>query len=88
MPQSGFEQLKYGSASWLRLTNTPPEWGGKLLQVDVYAWDKQSAACDHNPIVTSDRGIGENGNVWQHIVTLLAAPGSKRVSAWQNGKPS
>ena len=30
--------------SWLKLTDTPPAWGDKLLQVDVYAWDEQAKA--------------------------------------------
>ena len=88
LPESKGEQKKFGSAAWLRLSNTPPEWAGKLLQVDVYAWDKQAGEWEHEPIATSDRGLGERGNIWQHTVTLLATPGSKRATAWQSGKPS
>ena len=64
------------------------EWSGKLLQVDVYAWDERTADWEHDVIATSDRGIGEKGNIWQHTIRLLAAPGSDRAAKWQSGKPS
>src|SRR5262245_2199486 len=36
--------LQFGSDAWLKLENTPPAWGDKLLQVDVYAWDDKAGA--------------------------------------------
>ena len=37
------------------------------------------------PIATSDRGVAGKGRLWQHTLTLLAAPGSDRAKAWTAG---
>ena len=73
---------------WLKLENTPDAWGDKLLQVDVYAWDAKANAWEKEPVATSDRVVWGKGKLWQHTVTLLAAPGSDRAKAWAKGKPS
>ncbi len=78
---------QFGTEAWFRLNNTPAAWNGKLLQVDVYAWDaKAGGAWEKDPIATSDRMCGDKG--WQHTVTLLATPGSDRAKAWATGKPA
>ena len=68
--------LAFGSDIWLKLTNTPPAWGDKLLQVDLYAWDAERKAWGTAPIATSDRVVWGKGKLWQHNLTLLAAKGS------------
>ena len=30
---------RFGTDAWLKIINTPPEWGDRLLQVNIYAWD-------------------------------------------------
>jgi len=80
--------LRFGSEAWLKLENTPPAWGDKLLQVDVYAWDEKAGAWEVKPIATSDRVTWGKGKLWQHTVTLLAEPGSARARTWSAGKPA
>ncbi|MBP3956817.1 hypothetical protein J8F10_16205 [Gemmata sp. G18] len=86
LPPKDQAPKQFGTEAWFRLNNTPAAWNGKLLQVDVYAWDAKSGAWEKDPIATSDRVCGDNG--WQHTVTLLAAPGSDRAKLWAKGKPS
>ena len=81
-------RLRLGTDAWLKLENTPPAWGDKLLQVDVYAWDEKAKAWEAKPVATSDRVVWGKGKLWQHTVTLLAEPGSERAKAWSAGKPS
>ncbi|QDU23191.1 hypothetical protein [Urbifossiella limnaea] len=79
-------ERRFGSEAWLKLTNTPPEWGDKLLQADVYAWDAAANKWEAAPVATSDRVVWGKGKAWQHTLTLLAAPGSERAKAWAAGK--
>src|SRR5262249_19754532 len=74
---------RFGSDIWLKFTDTPPEWGGRLLQVNVHAWDAAAGAWEAEPIATSDRGVAGQAKLWQHNLTLLAAPGSDRAKAWR-----
>ncbi|MEI7688556.1 MAG: hypothetical protein WCL32_26415, partial [Planctomycetota bacterium] len=62
---------RFGTNIWLKLTNTLPDWGDRLVQVDVYA---KNAAGDWEPrpIATSDRQVWGKGQLWQHNLTLLA----------------
>ncbi len=86
LPTKDVAPKQFGTEAWFRLNNTPAVWNGKLLQVDVYAWDAKAGAWEKDPIATSDRACGDKG--WQHTVTLLAAPGSDRAKSWAKGKPS
>jgi hypothetical protein len=79
---------QFGSEIWLKLSDTPPAWADKLLQVNVYAWDADRKAWETTPIATSDRGVWGGGKLWQHTLTLQAAKGSKRAEEWQRGKPT
>ena len=79
---------RFGTDLWLKLDKTPDAWGEKLLQVDVFAWDAKAGAWEKEPIATSDRVVWGKGKVWQHSLTLLAAPGSERAKTWAEGKPS
>jgi hypothetical protein len=78
----------FGTEMWFKLERTPDAWTGKLLQVDIYAWDDRAAAWEKEPVATSDRLIGGKGGIWQHTLTLLAAPGGERARAWAAGKPT
>jgi hypothetical protein len=80
--------LQFGTEAWLKLENTPPAWGDKLIQVDVYAWDDKAGTWEAKPVATSDRVVWGKGKLWQHTVTLLAEPGSDRAKAWAKGKPA
>jgi hypothetical protein len=80
--------LSFGTDVWLKLTQTPPAWGDRLVQVRVYAWDTAAKAWEREPVATSDRVVWGKGKLWQHNLTLLAAPGSERAKAWRGGKPS
>ncbi|MBY0230339.1 MAG: hypothetical protein K2W96_13730, partial [Gemmataceae bacterium] len=73
---------------WLKLTDTPPAWGDKLLQARVFAWDEGKGAWEADPVATTDRVVWGKGRLWQHNLTLLAARGSARAKAWAEGKPS
>lgn len=76
----------FGTEAWLKLEKTPDAWKGKLLQADVYGWDAKANAWEKEPVATSDRVSGDK--LWQHTVTLLAAPASDRAKAWAKGKPA
>jgi hypothetical protein len=73
---------QFGTELWLKLTDTPPAWGDKLLQVDVYAWDEKAGVWESKPVATSDRIVWGKGKLWQHTVTLYAEAGSPRAKAW------
>jgi hypothetical protein len=79
---------KFGTDLWFKLDKTPDAWGDKLLQVDVYAWDARGGKWEAEPVATSDRVVWGKGKLWQHTLTLLAAPGSERARAWASGKPT
>jgi hypothetical protein len=87
LPMGGSETVRFGSDVWVKLADTPPAWGDKLLQVNVYAWDAGMAAWERRPIATSDRAVWGKGRLWQHSLTLLAAHGSDRAAAWAKGRP-
>lgn len=72
----------FGSEVWLKITNTPPAWGDKLLQVTLYAWDAGKKAWEIEPIANSGRKVFGQGKLWQHNLTMLAKSGSTRAEAW------
>jgi hypothetical protein len=88
LPPTDPGPLRFGSEAWLKLSDTPPEWGDKLLQVDVYAWDAKAGTWESLPVATSDRIVWGKGKLWQHTVTLIAEPGTERAKAWAAGKPN
>ena len=87
-PSAGPGPKRFGTDVWLKLANTPPAWGDRLLQVDVYARDGRTGGWERDPVATSDRVVWGKGRVWQHTLTLLAAPGSDRAKGWAAGKPA
>jgi hypothetical protein len=88
LPPAEKAPKQFGSDAWLKLEKTPDAWGDHLLQADVYAWDAKAGAWEKEPVATSDRVVWGKGKLWQHTITLLAAPGSERAKAWATGKAS
>ena len=76
--------IPFGSDIWLKLAETPPGWGDRLLQVSVYAWDSDKKVWEKEPIATSDRKVWGKGKQWQHNLTLLASKPAR--SAPQTGR--
>jgi hypothetical protein len=88
LPPEDKEPIHFGSDIWLKLSGTPADWGDRLLQVSLYAWDADKKAWEKEPIATSDRRVWGKGKLWQHTLTLLAMPGSKRANSWKKGMPA
>ena len=88
LPPAPAGPKRFGTELWLKLTDTSDAWGDKLLQADVYAWDATAGRWEADPVATSDRVVWGKGRLWQHTLTLLAAPGSDRAKAWAAGKPA
>jgi hypothetical protein len=88
LPKPASDLVQFGSDVWFKLADTPPEWGDKLLQVTLYAWDEQKKTWETEPIASSDRGVWGGGKLWQHNLTLTAAKDSRRAAAWKRGKPA
>lgn len=85
-PETGPKQ--FGTEMWLKIDKTPEAWGDKLLQANIYAWDMKANAWETEPIATTDRIVWGKGKLWQHTVTLLAAPRSERAKLWAKRKPT
>ena len=88
LPANDAGPQKFGTDLWLKLTDCPPAWGDKFLQVGVYAWDAKLKKWDEAPIAVSDRVVFGKGKLWQHSLTLLAQKDSPRAKLWLAGKPS
>jgi hypothetical protein len=87
LPAKDTGPKQFGTDVWFKLEKTPAAWGDKLLAVEIFAWDTRAKSWEKNPVATSDRVVWGKGKLWQHTVTLLAAPGSERARAWAKGKP-
>jgi hypothetical protein len=88
LPAKDTGPRQFGTEAWLKLDKTPDAWAGKLLMVEVFAWDAKANAWEKQPVATSDRMTAPKGKIWQHTVTLLAPAGSDRAKQWEKGKPS
>jgi hypothetical protein len=88
LPAKDAAPKQFGTDAWLKLEKTPDAWGDKLLMVEVFAWDARAGSWEKEPVATSDRVVWGKGKLWQHTLTLLAAPGSARAKAWARGKPA
>jgi hypothetical protein len=86
LPKPKVGPRTFGSDIWLKLPGTPAEWADRLLQVTVFAWDREKNAWDTAPIAISDRAVWGEGKLWQHNLILLAAADSPRERSWQTGK--
>ena len=85
-PKSG--PAVFDTESWLKITETPPEWDDKLLQVTVFAWDESKNSWEADPIAISDRAVSGKLKLWQHTLALLAKKGSARARQWAERKPA
>ncbi len=79
---------QFGTDLWLKLTNCPPTWNDKLLQVRVFSWDAKQKKWEKEPIAVSDRVVFGKGKLWQHSLTLLAAKDTPRAKGWGSKKPT
>ena len=88
LPPADAGPQRFGTDLWLKLTDCPPAWGESLLQARVFAWDDAAKAWEAAPVAVSDRVVSGKAKLWQHSLTLLAAKGSDRATAWRTGTPS
>ncbi|HVE42477.1 MAG TPA: hypothetical protein VNM14_21525 [Planctomycetota bacterium] len=88
LPKDAPAPLTAGSDHWVKITNTPPAWADRLLQVSIFAWDESKKAWETSPCATSDRGVFGKGKLWQHNLVLQAVPESPRAAALRAGKGS
>jgi hypothetical protein len=79
---------RFGTDAWLKISNTPPAWADRLVQVNVYAWDADKRDWRSEPIASTDRVVWGKGKLWQHNLALLARPGTEEAKAWKTGKPA
>lgn len=82
LPKPKSAPAVFGTEIWLKLNNTPPEWGERLLQVTLFAWDRSKNTWESEPIAMSDRGVSGKGRLWQHSLALLAPKNSDRARQW------
>jgi hypothetical protein len=71
----------FGTDIWIKIQNTQPAWGDKYLQVKVFAWDDAKRSWETEPIASTDRKVWGGGKLFQHNMTLWAAPGSERAKS-------
>ncbi len=84
LPKSDRQRLReFSSELWFKLANPPEEWDAKLLQVTIYRWEERGKKWETAPIAISDRQASAKFKTWQHTVTLLAEPDSKREQDWR-----
>ena len=88
LPKAAPAWVTCGSEHWVKITNTPPAWSDKLLQVSLFAWDAAKKAWEAEPVALNDRPVFGKGKLWQHDLVLRAAPDSPRAQAWKGGKGS
>lgn len=83
LPPADTAVERFSSEHWFKLNETPPEWGDKLAQVTIYAFDPARGDFEPSPIAVSDRGVWGKGKLWQHTLTLVAPKDSARAKAWR-----
>jgi hypothetical protein len=88
LPKSVATPVTCGSDQWVKITNTPPAWADRLLQVTVFAWDSQKKGWETEPCAMNDRPVFGKGKLWQHNLVLLAAPDSPRAQSFRGNKAS
>lgn len=88
LPPASAGPERFGTDTWLKLTNCPPAWGDKFLQARVFAWDEKAKGWEAAPVAVSDRVVSGKGKLWQHNLTLLATKDSDRAKGWRAGKPA
>ena len=84
LPAADAGPRQFGSEVWLTLSSAPAGWAGKIVQVELFAWDAGKRKWEADPIAVTDRLAGPMGN-WQHCFTLLAPADSRRAKTWSAG---
>ncbi len=84
-PANDSQPLRFGSDIWLKITDCPPEWHGKLLQARIYPWDANRSMWEDFPIAVSDRPVNGKMKLWQHNLTLLSAKNLERAEEFRKG---
>ena len=82
LPKPTIRPATFGTESWFKITDTPPEWDEKLLQVNVHAWNAASNSWEAEAIGSSDRAVSGKFKLWQHTLALSAAKDSERGKQW------
>ena len=88
LPKEAPAPVTSGSDHWVKITNTPPAWADRLLQVTVFAWDESKKSWETSPCAISDRAVFGKGKLWQHNLVLEAVPDSPRAGALRGAKGS
>jgi hypothetical protein len=88
LPKPTAGHATFETQIWIKITNTPPEWAERLLQVNVYAWDAGKGLWETEPIAISDRAVSGQGKLWQHSLVLRAPKDSGRAQRWRSAKAS
>ena len=88
LPDSELKSAQFGSDLWLKISDCPPAWGEKFLQVRLYAWDEANTRWETSPIAISDRIVSGKAKLWQHTLTLLTIPDSERSKSWHKDTPT
>ncbi len=88
LPKAKVAKATFGTEIWFKITNTPPEWAERLLQINVHAWNAASNSWETEPIAASDRAVWGKGKLWQHNLALIASKDSERAKQWRTSKPS
>lgn len=88
LPDKDSEVAQFGSLVWLKIAQTPPAWGDKLLEVRVYRWAEDQKGWETQPIATADHVVFGKGRLWQSQLTLLAKPGTPRAKAMAGEEPT
>jgi hypothetical protein len=86
LPKEAPSQVTSGSDHWVKITNTPPAWADKLLQVTVFAWSEGKKTWEASPCAMSDRAVFGKGKLWQHNLVLVAEPESPRAASLKGPK--
>jgi len=87
LPEPTTRPATFGTEIWFKITDTPPEWAEKLLQVNVYAWNAASNSWEAEPIGSSDRAVSGKLKLWQHSLVLSAVKDSERAEQWSRKAP-
>jgi len=88
LPSPKIALATFGTEIWFKITETPPEWEERLVQVNVHAWNAASNSWEAEPIATSDRAVWGKAKLWQHTLVLMAVKDSERAKQWSASKPS
>jgi hypothetical protein len=59
------------SESWLKIEETPPAWGDRLLAVDLFAWNSAQGRWSERMAARADRGVWGGGKLWQQTLSPI-----------------